>query len=129
MSLTALAHAATPAPPPFNADFYLAAATILPVLFNAINVQPAYQAIAQKTSALTTGMSAQPAAIIFLAAYYYILQALAVIAEFSALLALDHRSAPPYLHTLVFTALAIQTIAAGLGPVIPLINLPETKPG
>src|SRR5262249_20706031 len=83
-----------PAPPPFNADFYLAAATILPVLFIAINVQPAYQAIAQKTSALTTGMSAQPAAIIFLAAYYYILQALAVIAEFSALLALGACTPP-----------------------------------
>ncbi len=38
-SLIALAYAAHPAQPPFNADFYVAAITVIPVLYLALTIQ------------------------------------------------------------------------------------------
>ena len=42
-SLAPLAHAADQAAPAFNADFYATAATVIPVLYLAINIQPVFQ--------------------------------------------------------------------------------------
>jgi hypothetical protein len=97
------AHAATPAPPPFNGLFYATVGTIIPVLYLALAVQGTTCADLLKTAARAFGTSLQrlhgpgPAAgiyrpyigSVFAASTALLIPALGVLGETQALIALD----------------------------------------
>jgi hypothetical protein len=129
-TLTTLAHT-TPALPPFNADFYIAAVTVIPVLFVAINLQPVYRTLADNPTRRRKQNATPGRAYDWLAAWLgagiCLLQALGILAEFVAIGALDNRSAQPSAHNVILLALILLAGMAGFGPVFSFISSIEDE--
>jgi hypothetical protein len=141
-SLVTLAYAARPTTPPFNHDFYVTAATVIPVLFLAINVQPIFQLVssfaARRIKRKLPGADNMIVITVVAMAVYACL-ALGVVGELVAIAALGKQTAPKGNQSLLTTTIVLLTFAAAAGPFLSLLpgmaeqspppmNTPATEP-
>jgi hypothetical protein len=123
MSNLALVAHATP-PPTFNSNFFVTAATVIPVLFLAINVQPIFQYMwtnsqhKQGTSPFNRGQ--------YLVLYSAIVTidiclAIGIAGEVQAIRALANQGAPRWAQTFTEVIVVVLTCAAAIGPLLQLI--------
>ena len=118
-SLTALAHATAPAAPALNRDLYITAATVIPVLFLAINAQPVFQYFGLTTPASRSQASqGQLTAVGVATIIVYFFMVVGIAGEIVAILALNHQTASPAVQDLVLVTTIMLTVAAGLGPIL-----------
>jgi len=139
-SLTALAQGADAAAPPFNSTFYLAAATIIPILFLAFAVQgPAYQNLMQNYATLgerietierteTTGRLPSrrwwgtTLTVALLTAVILAIPVLGVMGEIAALYALYNQQIWAGGGQVVFLGVILLLLATAIGPVLTWIK-------
>jgi hypothetical protein len=135
-STTALAHAATTAPPPMTAAtiaFYATAATIIPVLYIAIAVQgPAYQNLISAMADIDRRRDSNPqgywrpilltavSAVLFVAAV--LILTYGVLSEIDAIYALYQQQARNSTAQAVLIGVIILTIATAAGPALTFVR-------
>ena len=130
-SLATLAHTAHTAAPAFNADFYATAATVIPVLFLAINVQPVFQLLAWTPDGAPERRTSRPrqlgaAYMVKLAVYF--LMVLGIIGEIMTIGALASRTGSPDNQLFIVVILSLLTGAAGAGPMVAVVQTPGPAP-
>jgi hypothetical protein len=119
-SLVTLAYAARPTTPPFNHDFYVTAATVIPVLFLAINVQPIFQGLGFTAPERRDKTRSQDRlmAVLVATAIVYFFMVVGIAGEIAAIFVLSNQTAGPNLHRFVLVTMILLTFAAGLGPLL-----------
>lgn len=119
MSITVLAQAA-PAPQPFNANFYIVAATVIPVLFVAIAVQsPTWESMIRRIRASQESLLASLAAIGLAITASFIL-IFAIMGEYVSASALYLQHITPGNGSNVLGALTALIVASAAGPALTL---------
>lgn len=136
-SLATLAHAVTPAAPPFNANFFIVAATVIPVLFLALAVQGrTYESLVKAFSDahqrwITPGprirvLAAGAISVIAVLAAWVILLYSAV-AEVIAIYVLYKQQARSTTAHTAFAAVTFMVIMTAAGPALALIRVVLTE--
>lgn len=128
-SLALLEHTATAPPPPFNSNFYFAAATIIPILFLAIAVQGrGYQNLLTILTPLNQQLDrddspwykhvAAIAAVLVVGAIAFLILAYGVLGEIESVIALYRQKTGYNTGSIVLTGVIILIIATATGPTL-----------